>query len=50
MQYRHQGISILLARQAKRRNRNFIEARLRSMVTKSELKKAREIAHSINFG
>ena len=43
MQYRHQGISILLARQAKRRNRNFIEARLRSMVTKSELKQAREI-------
>ena len=50
MKNRTQGISILLARQATRRNRNFIEARLRSMVTKRELKQAREIAHSINFG
>lgn len=50
MQYRKQGIAILLMRQAKRRNRNFIEARLRSMVTKSELKKAREFATQINFG
>lgn len=50
MKHRIQGISILLARQAKRRNRNFIEARLRSMVTKRELQQAREIANSINFG
>lgn len=49
MKNRTQGISILLARQATRRSRNFIEARLRSMVTKREIKQAQAIAHSI-FG
>lgn len=47
MQYRHQGISILLTRQAKRRDRNFIEARLRATITRREIKQARDIAHSI---
>jgi hypothetical protein len=50
MKNRIQGINILLARQAKRRSRSFIEARLRSMVTKRELKQAREFATQINFG
>jgi len=47
--YRTQGISILLARQVKRRSRTFIEARLRSLVTKRELNQAKAIALSI-FG
>lgn len=49
MKNRTQGISILLARQATRRSRNFIEARLRSMVTKREREQARQIALTI-FG
>jgi hypothetical protein len=46
---KNQGINILFTRQAKRRSRNFIEARLRSLVTKREIKQAQAIAHSI-FG
>ena len=49
VKYRTQGISILLARRATRRSRTFIEARLLSLVTKREIKQARQIALSI-FG
>lgn len=40
----------LIARNAKRRSSNAMQKRLDSTITKAEIREARQIAQSINFG